>query len=84
RDLQSAKPRRKLSFKEQRELEDIPLRIDTLETEQAKLQGSMSSADYYRQGAEQMRLDQSRLEQIDETLMALLERWEALQALASK
>jgi ATP-binding cassette subfamily F protein uup len=78
------KQRRKLSFKEQRELEDIPERIDRLETEQARLQSAMSSADYYRQGAEQMRLHKSRLEEIDQALIALLERWEALQALGSK
>jgi ATP-binding cassette subfamily F protein uup len=52
-----------------------------LESDQAKLQASMASADYYRQGSAQMRLDHARLEQIELELISLLERWETLQAI---
>jgi len=41
----------------------------------------MSSSEYYRLGPEQMRQDKARVEQIDHELLALLERWEALQAI---
>lgn len=80
-DEQATKLRRKLSYKEQRELEAIPNRIDSLESDQAKLQATMASADYYRQGSAQMRLDHARLEQIELELISLLERWETLQAI---
>ena len=73
--------RRKLSYKEQRELDSMPERIEALELEQTKIQAAMSSSEYYRLGPEQMRQDKARVEQIDHELLALLERWEALQAI---
>jgi len=76
--------RRKLSYKEQRELDSMPERIEALELEQTKIQAAMSSSEYYRLGPEQMRQDKARVEQIDHKLLALLERWEALQAIESR
>ena len=76
--------RRKLSYKEQRELDSMPERIEALELEQTKIQAAMSSSEYYRLGPEQMRQDKARIEQIDHELLALLERWEALQAIESR
>ena len=76
--------RRKLSHKEQRELDSMPERIEALELEQTKIQAAMSSSEYYRLGPEQMRQDKARVEQIDHELLALLERWEALQAIESR
>ena len=76
--------RRKLSYKEQRELDSMPERIEALELEQTKIQAAMSSSEYYRLGPEQMRQDKARVEQIDHELLALLERWEALQAIESR
>jgi ATP-binding cassette subfamily F protein uup len=76
--------RRKLSYKEQRELDSMPERIEALELEQTKIQAAMSSSEYYRLGPEQMRQDMARVEQIDHELLALLERWEALQAIESR
>jgi ATP-binding cassette subfamily F protein uup len=80
----NANARRKLSYKEQRELDTIPERIESLEVEQTKIQAAMSSADYYRLGPEQVRQDKARIDQIDDELLALLERWEALQAIDSR
>jgi ATP-binding cassette subfamily F protein uup len=76
--------RRKLSYKEQRELDSMPERIEALELEQTKIQAAMSSSEYYRLGPEQMRQDKARVDQIDDELLALLERWEALQAIESR
>jgi len=76
--------RRKLSYKEQRELDSMPERIEALELEQTKIQAAMSSSEYYRLGPEQTRQDKARVEQIDHELLALLERWEALQAIESR
>jgi len=80
----STNARRKLSYKEQRELDTMPERIEALEVEQTKIQAAMSSSEYYRLGPEQMRQDKARVDQIDDELLALLERWEALQAIESR
>jgi ATP-binding cassette subfamily F protein uup len=59
------KPRAKLSFKEQRELDSLPKEIETLEREQTDLTARMSAPDYHRQGAEQRKTDGKRLEEIE-------------------
>jgi ATP-binding cassette subfamily F protein uup len=74
----TAKPR-KLSYKEQRELEQLPARIEALETEQATLQEKMASPDFYQQAAEQISVASERLRQIDEELTQAYTRWEELE-----
>jgi len=69
---------RKLSFKEQRELDGLPARIAELEAEQkaihdALLDGSLYASD----NARALELS-NRSAQIDDELMAALERWEEL------
>lgn len=74
--------RRKLSYKEQRELEALPGLIAALESEQAQLQASQSQPDYFRRDARELRRDQDRIESIETELLALLERWETLESLS--
>jgi ATP-binding cassette subfamily F protein uup len=69
---------RKLSFKEQRELDELPARIEALETEQKALSTQLADPDIYKRDPQQVPVMQARFEAIDEELMALLERWEAL------
>jgi ATP-binding cassette subfamily F protein uup len=71
--------RRKLSYKDQRELDSLPEDIETLEREQSELNALMSSPDYHRRGAEQIRDDRRRSEEIEATLLAKFERWELLE-----
>jgi ABC transport system ATP-binding/permease protein len=78
------KPRTKLSFKEQRELELLPQEIETLEREQADLTARMSSPDYHRQGAQQLRTDSKRLEEIEAQLLSKFARWEVLEELRGR
>jgi ATP-binding cassette subfamily F protein uup len=73
------KPRTKLSFKEQRELESLPKEIEVLEQEQAALTARMSSPDYHRQGPEQRKTDSKRLEEIEASMTTKFARWEALE-----
>jgi ABC transport system ATP-binding/permease protein len=80
----SNKPRTKLSYKEQRELDSLPQEIEALEREQAELTTRMSSPDYHRQGAEQLRADGKRLEDIEALLLAKFTRWEALEELRGR
>jgi len=70
---------RKLGFKEQRELQELPARIQALEAEQAALAALMNGPDYFRRDARALREDQERVQAIEGELLVLLERWEALE-----
>ena len=70
---------RKLSYKEQRELDALPARIDALEAEQRALAGQLAGSEIYQSGdATRLAEAQDRYAQIEDELMAALERWEAL------
>jgi ATP-binding cassette subfamily F protein uup len=79
-----APAKRKLSFKEQRELDSLPGEIEKLEGEQVALTARMCEPDYHRAGPEQMRVDRERSTEIATLIAARMERWEALEALASQ
>ena len=71
-------PRKKLSYKEQRELENLPGLIDALEQEQKSIHDELADGSVYRtDGARAARMAE-RSSQIDDELMAALERWEHL------
>jgi ATP-binding cassette subfamily F protein uup len=70
----------KLSYKEQRDLEALPARIESLEEEQERLQSEMASADFYRQTGGQISEARERLAAVDAELADAYERWEALEA----
>ena len=70
---------RKLGFREQRELQELPGRIEALEAEQASLAGQMGDPEYYRRDARLLRADQDRAQAIEAELLELLERWESLE-----
>jgi len=78
----AARSKTKLSYKEARELERLPIELEALEAEQRALAAKMSEADYYRQAPETMRADQLRAEELEALIHAGLERWEALEAKA--
>ncbi|MGB6449131.1 MAG: ATP-binding cassette domain-containing protein [Steroidobacteraceae bacterium] len=77
----AGKPRTRLGYKEQRELASIPQEIEALEREQAELTARMSAPDYHLQGAEQMRADVKRIEEIEAALLSKFARWEALESI---
>jgi ATP-binding cassette subfamily F protein uup len=72
--------RMKLSYKENRELEQLPGRIEGLEAEQKALTQAMSGPDYHKRGGEQMRKDAARAQAIEQELEAAFERWAELDA----
>jgi len=74
-----AKPR-KLSYKEQRELDELPKRITALEAEQKAINELLADPDAYVKDPQRMAQANKRHAQIDEELLAALERWEALGA----
>jgi ABC transport system ATP-binding/permease protein len=69
----------KLSFKENRELDQLPIEIAALEEEQQSLIARMSSADYHKQGVERIKADRQRSDEIEKLLAEKLERWVALE-----
>jgi ATP-binding cassette subfamily F protein uup len=76
----AAPARKKLSYKEQRELDELPDRLARLEAEQKTLGELLSGSELYTQGGARIAEVQARYAAIEEELMALLERWEALGA----
>lgn len=72
--------RKKLSFKEQRELEALPAEIEQLEQEQADIQAQFAQGDIYKQAPEQVKQRQERLDEIEALILQKLERWEWLES----
>jgi len=71
--------RKKLTFKEARELTSLPPRIEALETEQARLQTEAASPEFYKESAERIRAVLARIEAIGPELESALARWMALE-----
>ena len=74
----AAAPKRKLSYKEQRELDELPARIAALEDEQKALGELLNGTELYTRSPEKIAETHARFAAIDEALLALLERWEEL------
>jgi ATP-binding cassette subfamily F protein uup len=85
---QSSKPRAKpatqpsapirLSYKDKLELEELPERIEALETEQAALEVRVSGVEFYKEPAATIAGTLSRLEQIRGELETIYCRWDEL------
>jgi len=72
----------KLSYKEQRELEELPQLIATLEDEQSAIAAQMNSPDFYKQNPGDAKRLNARYAEIDDLLLDALERWERIEARA--
>ncbi|RPE66664.1 ATP-binding cassette subfamily F protein uup [Tibeticola sediminis] len=70
----------KLSYKEQRELDGLPARIEALEAEQAALRAELADGSLYSRDPQRAAALHARDAAIEDELMAALERWEALSA----
>jgi ATP-binding cassette subfamily F protein uup len=75
----AAKPK-KLSYKEQRELEELPKLIAQLESEQKSISEKLADPDLYKQGAEEATRLNTRFAELDNLLLENLERWETIEA----
>ncbi|WP_300455456.1 ATP-binding cassette domain-containing protein [Accumulibacter sp.] len=69
----------KLSWKEARELAELPGRIAALEAEQKAVTERLADPSLYQSSPQEARILSARLGEIDEQLFALLERWEVLE-----
>jgi ATP-binding cassette subfamily F protein uup len=70
----------KLSYKEQRELETLPQTIEALENEQKQLREALADPQIYVKDPQQAATWHARDAEIDDALLACLERWETLSA----
>jgi ABC transport system ATP-binding/permease protein len=75
----AAKPR-KLSYKDQRELDAIPTTIQRLEAEQAQLTAAIGDPDLFRRSPADATAAVKRLESVDKELESAFLRWEALES----
>ncbi|AQT69510.1 ABC transporter ATP-binding protein uup [Anaerohalosphaera lusitana] len=73
--------KKKLSYREKQELEQLPARIEELESEQAGLHEDMAKPDFYKQDSEKISAVMNRSEKLDSKLAELYERWEQLEEL---
>ncbi|MBF4456908.1 ATP-binding cassette domain-containing protein [Acinetobacter sp. SK-43] len=72
----------KLSYKDQRELEQLPAEIEKLEAEQTELSEKLADGSWFVSDANAATLASQRLAEIDELLLEKLERWDVLENLS--
>ncbi len=82
-DKPAQKPavKKKRSFKEEREYGELPGRIAALEGEQKQLQASLADSEFYKKGGAVIQQAVDRVAQIDEELLAAMERWDVLDSI---
>ena len=70
----------KLSYKDQRELGNLPGKIEKLEQQQTRLEKRISEPGFYQSDRETIRLVMQELAQVQEQLDAAFNRWSELEA----
>ncbi|MFO0891547.1 MAG: ATP-binding cassette domain-containing protein [Isosphaeraceae bacterium] len=71
---------RKLSFKERRELESLPARIEDLESKLAGLHEAMAAPSFYKQDKDEIAKAKATLESMETEVASAYERWHELEA----
>ena len=73
---------KKLSYKDRRELDGLPERIETLESAIATLHETMAQPDYYTRPPSDLKRDAAQLAQTESDLTAAYARWEELESMS--
>ncbi|AMO99022.1 heme ABC exporter, ATP-binding protein CcmA [Collimonas arenae] len=76
----AAPKQKKLSYKEQRELEELPVLIAKLEAEQKEISSQLEDPDLYKKKPEEVKRLNDRFAEIDGLLLESLEKWEVIEA----
>ncbi|MFT4020167.1 MAG: ATP-binding cassette domain-containing protein [Acinetobacter sp.] len=79
---QQAPKKAKLSYKDQRELEQLPAEIEQLETEQSQLSEKLADGSWFVTDAAAATQASQRLAEIEELLLEKLERWDVLEGMS--
>ena len=74
----------KLSWRESRELEALPEKLEALEKEQSNLIARMSEGSYHTKPVDEIKADKSRLDALENEISAGYARWEELSAKADE
>jgi ABC transport system ATP-binding/permease protein len=74
----AAKPAAKLSYKDQRELDSLPAKIEALEKEQTDINKTLAEGSVFQKDPKGAAALAKRASEIDDLLMVAMERWEAL------
>ena len=69
---------KKLSYKDQRELDALPERIEQLETQQGELEATVSAPEFYQQEHDATEAVLKQLADVQKELAAAYARWEEL------
>ncbi|MEG0170816.1 MAG: ATP-binding cassette domain-containing protein [Acinetobacter sp.] len=75
----AAQKKVKLSYKDQRELEQLPAEMEKLEKEQTELSAKLADGSWFVSDANAATLASQRLAEIEEALLEKLERWDILE-----
>ena len=73
---------RKLSFKEKRELDELPGRIESLEAEHLKLSNTLADPAFYQRDNAEISQAVNRLKEIEDELAQAYQRWEELEQIS--
>lgn len=74
----------KLSWRESRELEALPEKLEALEKEQSDLIARMSEGSYHTKPVDEIKADKNRLDELENEISAGYARWEELSAKADE
>jgi len=78
--VKPARPARKLGYREQRELDDLPEKIELLESEKSGIEARFCDPDYFQRDAVSFHADQQRLAELAAELEAAYMRWGDLES----
>ena len=78
-DNRKPRAQKKLSYKDQRELDQLPEHVDMLETQLRERQQQMTSPDFYKQEKSAITATQEQIKVLEQELEAAYARWEALE-----
>lgn len=82
-DKAASAVRKKLNYKEQRELEQLPALIEALENRHAAVQAQINAADFYRKPQDEVAKVLQELSSLDAQLEQAYKRWDELEALSA-
>jgi len=72
---------KKLSYKEQKELDELPLQIESLEGKQGEVTEKMNAADFYQQEQSIVNAVLAELAEVEQELEGVYSRWDELEAM---
>lgn len=79
-NIPALEKKKKLSYKDQRELDALPKKIEQLESEQAELMAKLGDPDFYQNQGDEVASTNERLAELESELAVCYQRWEVLEA----